>query len=151
MHNKTNKNLLCRYKEDFVFESNLEVVHGLLQTVSDPISFMADALDVENDDGIAIDFTLEKLFKSNRPPNFHLLKDKETELSFYSSGRTQLESRATCFYCTILVFILMSCFLLGSFCNNKHNCLTHRSDSPFPKHLVLKNVKSFSFSGSFTF
>ncbi|XP_066926775.1 uncharacterized protein [Clytia hemisphaerica] len=85
IHNKSNKNLLCRYKEDFLFESNLEAVHSILQTVSDPISFMADALDVENDDGIAIDFTLEKIFKANRPPNFHLLKDKETDLNIYTS------------------------------------------------------------------
>ena len=42
--------------------------------VADPVSFMADAMEVENNDGVGIDFTLEKIFKSNRPMNFHLLK-----------------------------------------------------------------------------
>jgi len=52
----------------------MEAVHDILQMVVDPVSFMADALEVENNDGVGIDFTLEKIFKSNRPMNFHLLK-----------------------------------------------------------------------------
>ena len=68
----------------------MEAVHGLLKTVSDPISFMADAFYVENDDGIAIDFTLEKIFKSNTPPNFDLLRDKN--INVYSSGKQSIPS-----------------------------------------------------------
>ena len=87
IHNKNNQNLLCKYKSDFVFESNLEKVHELLKSVSDPVSFMGDALGVtETNDAIALDFTLEKIFKTNKPANFYLLKDKKSGIVAFSLG-----------------------------------------------------------------
>ena len=91
VHNTTNQNQLCKYKENFVFESNLERVHELLKLVSDPVSFMGDALGVaETSDTIALDFTLEKIFKTNKPANFYLLKDNKSGKVAFSLGKFSL-------------------------------------------------------------
>ena len=93
VHNTTNQNQLCKYKHDFLFESNLERVHDLLKLVSDPVSFMGDALGVaETSDAIALDFTLEKIFKTNKPANFYLLKDKKSGKVAFSLGTLLLLS-----------------------------------------------------------
>ena len=54
---------------------------------------MGDALGVaETSDAIALDFTLEKIFKTNKPANFYLLKDKKSGKVAFSLGTLLLLS-----------------------------------------------------------
>ncbi|XP_057314685.1 phosphoinositide 3-kinase adapter protein 1-like [Hydractinia symbiolongicarpus] len=89
IHYGPTQSLLCTYHKPFVFNSKIEIVQQLLDTASEPLSFIASAYNMSETDSVAIDFKLEHALKTNIPSNFNLLKEKRdhTESTVFSSLR----------------------------------------------------------------
>lgn len=89
IHHGPTKSLLCTYHKPFVFNSKIEIIQQLLDTASEPLSFIASAYNMSETDSVAIDFKLEHALKTNIPSNFSLLKEErdQTENTVFSSLR----------------------------------------------------------------
>lgn len=89
IHHGENHNILASYENKFVFKSKLDEVHNLLQTVSDPMTFLASVygLDSFDEDAVAaVDLQMTKNFNSCKPSQLSILKSDEEDKDAIKGG-----------------------------------------------------------------
>jgi len=113
IYHGVNQHLLCECTETFSFQPKLEVVSSLLLSVTDPISFIASAYKLNGNDGVAIDFMLERSLKLNCPKDFLKLQENISMQTNNAVGNSHLSNPTLLHFAARFNFIRLCVALLN--------------------------------------
>ena len=80
------QSLLCSYARPFCFQPKTERLAEILSTVTEPLSLIAAAYKLNENDRVAIDFKMSRIFQMNCPKDFHLLRENSMDPSCRIAG-----------------------------------------------------------------
>ena len=86
IHHGVGQSTLCNYSRPFTFKPRVEQLAELLSTVTEPLSLIASAYKLNENDIVAIDFKMSSIFQMNCPKDFHLLKENSMDPSCRIAG-----------------------------------------------------------------